>query len=269
MALSALSLIAGAALGQTKVGPLPGPSPEPPAELAALQRKAASGDLKAQFELGQALDQTGQPADQTEAIKWFDLAAQGGHPQAQLALARAYELGRGVPLDLALARQWYRQACQPQASSQAASARPGQARPGPTKKPSAQEAAQDFKRFLKAAERGDPLAQMTVGVMLNRGQGAPKDPAAAVKWWRRAAESGLGVARMALGEAYERGEGVPPDQAQALSWYRLAAEKDNVQAALALARAYESGQGVAVDEAEALKWYHLAADLLYAERPEN
>ena len=49
--------------------------------------------------------------DDAEAVKWYRRAAEQGYTDAQVLLGIAYESGRGVHQDLALAQEWYGKAC--------------------------------------------------------------------------------------------------------------------------------------------------------------
>ena len=53
-------------------------------------------------------DGKGVPENDAEAVKWFQLAADKGHPTAQFNLGAAYEYGNGVPQDIEQALRWYR-----------------------------------------------------------------------------------------------------------------------------------------------------------------
>jgi TPR repeat protein len=99
--------------------------------------------------------------------------------------------------------------------------------------------AQDFKKGLAAAKRGDyatallewrPLAakgharaQYNLGFMYDEGRGVPLDPIHAAKWFRKAAEQGHAKAQRALGLKYEYGSGVPQNYVLAHMWYSLSA----------------------------------------------
>lgn len=75
--------------------------------------------------------------------------------------------------------------------------------------------------LLPKAEAGDPVAQMYVGEIYERGLGLPApDPGRAAYWYRKAAESGHRPAQIRLGTLYERGLGVSKDTSVALDWYR-------------------------------------------------
>jgi putative methionine-R-sulfoxide reductase with GAF domain len=90
---------AAAAAPQTR--PTAATSPE------ELQRLAASGDAESQYWLGIRYS-TGANGVQNdvEAAKWFRLAAEQGHVQAQALLGSWYWSGRGVPKDLSKAYLW-------------------------------------------------------------------------------------------------------------------------------------------------------------------
>jgi len=62
------------------------------------------------------------------------------------------------------------------------------------------------------------------------GEGVSKNFAAAVKWYRKAAEQGDSMAQVNLGLRYYTGEGVPKDYVQAYKWLNLAAGQRNEDA---------------------------------------
>ncbi len=70
---------------------------------------AAGGHAGAQYSLGlkYGLGQ-GVEEDDAEAVRWFRLAAEQDHAGAQFLLGDAYEIGRGVERDLDEAVRWYR-----------------------------------------------------------------------------------------------------------------------------------------------------------------
>ena len=74
------------------------------------------------------------------------------------------------------------------------------------------------------------MAQNNLGLMYLNGEGVPKDPAQAAKWYFRAAELGLAEAQTSLGYMYYFGQGVPKDFAQSAKWYRRAAEQGSAPA---------------------------------------
>ena len=84
---------------------------EPPlpqaATLADLRRFAELGDPVAQFALGARYAQGDEvKQDYSEAVRWFEKAANQGHVVAQATLGAYYWAGRGVPEDLTKAYFW-------------------------------------------------------------------------------------------------------------------------------------------------------------------
>ncbi|MCX6872834.1 MAG: tetratricopeptide repeat protein [Verrucomicrobia bacterium] len=77
--------------------------------LADLHAIAASGDPKAQYELGEAFQagKLGVPKNAAEALRWFRQAAVQNHPAAQANLGICYERGDGVAKDELEAYKWY------------------------------------------------------------------------------------------------------------------------------------------------------------------
>ena len=49
----------------------------------------------------------GVPEDDTEAVRWYRLAAEQGHAESQWLLGTMYEDGDGVPEDDVLAYMWF------------------------------------------------------------------------------------------------------------------------------------------------------------------
>ena len=74
------------------------------------------------------------------------------------------------------------------------------------------------------AEAGDLVAANELGVLYRLGDGVPKDPAQALKWFQKAAAGGLPDAMFNIGTSYYNGDGVGIDDALAFGWFALAAE---------------------------------------------
>jgi localization factor PodJL len=117
--------------------------------------------------------------------------ADGGHPPAQMFLARLYETGQaGVVQNLGEARQW----------------------------------------TARAAEAGDPTAMHNLALFHFRGEGGPQDTAAAAQWFKKAAQRGIVDSQYNLGLLYQSGSGVPRDAAQAYKWFTIAANAGDGEA---------------------------------------
>ncbi|SDR55215.1 Sel1 repeat-containing protein [Paraburkholderia fungorum] len=90
----------------------------------------------------------------------------------------------------------------------------------------------------------DPVALTTLGMMSEEGLGVPRNPRAAMSYYRRGAEANYPIAQTLLGEAYFEGKLVPRDLDQAEKWLARAAAQDFSRARLDLAQLRaERGQG--------------------------
>ena len=123
--------------------------------------------------------------------EWRPLAI-AGDPDAQFNLAQAYKLGRGVPLDPAMAESWFRKAAvqghlQAQDNYGLAlfqSGKKGEALPW----------------LEKSVARGEPRTQLVLGTMLFNGDGVPRDYPRAYALMTRASASGLQSASQTLAQ---------------------------------------------------------------------
>ena len=88
--------------------------------------------------------------DYSEAVEWYQIAAEQGEARAQYDLGLMYANGKGVPKDASEAVKWY----------------------------------------LKAAVQGYVSAQNTLGWRYLKGEGVLQDASEAEKWYQRAAKQG-------------------------------------------------------------------------------
>jgi len=255
--------------------------------LAAIElyrRAAEMGNADAQYAYGMAylehLHEIISPraAAKAEGVKWLRKAAEQGHPEAQIELAKCYLRGEGVKSDPNEAYKWGKMA-----------AESGNAR-----------AMFEYYRHLfggeewlrKAAEEGYAEAQRTLGVNYHyASKGYPLDLKEAVKWYTLAAAQGDREAKKSLDKLKdivsaqeEAAQGGPETQYQmalqirdnpelggfsnearmneALKWYRMAAENGHKVAMLDLAEGFAFGAWFApgLDFEEAAKWYRKLAE---------
>src|SRR6516165_2033644 len=109
---------------------------------------AEDGDPRAEAVLGSAYYRgRGVAQNDSEAAKWFRLAADKGNAVARFTLGVMYGEGRGVPQDYAEAARWYR----------------------------------------RAAEQGDAQAQYNLGLAYARGEGVTQNAVEAHMWFNLAA----------------------------------------------------------------------------------
>jgi uncharacterized protein len=155
----------------------------------------------------------------TSGMADLQTKAARGYIKQQLELAADYFAGRGVPRDLTQSAYWYR----------------------------------------KAADQGNPAAQVYLGYMYTVGMGVPQDKAEAVRWYRRAASAGNAEAEVNLAALYIRGDGVKQDIPEALRLLKSAAEKRDGRADAYLGLASYMGTGGAVDHTAAEAWFKIGA----------
>ena len=147
-----------------------------------LLKLADNGDANAQFYIGRIyLDdykigfQLGLPQNINNGLKYLELAAKGGHTQAQQVLGEMYWYGDLVSKDVD----------------------------------------KGFKYFEDAAEAGDAENEMYVGAMYYELGRSNADYEKAFKWLSRAAQKGHRRAQFYLGQMYSFGKGVPKDEKKA------------------------------------------------------
>ncbi|MBS0385830.1 MAG: SEL1-like repeat protein [Proteobacteria bacterium] len=153
-----------------------------------LEAAAQSGDAVAQYQLALQRLSGGRTADGLQLLR---AAASHSLAMAQYRLAKVYERGEGVPIDLATARQWTE----------------------------------------RAANGGNRRAMHDLGVYYARGDGAPLDEAAAFRWFKQAAELGVGDSHSNLGVLYQQGRGVQANPVESLFWFAVAARQGDTDAA--------------------------------------
>jgi len=117
---------------------------------------------------------------------------------------------------------------------------------------------------LQAAEAGNPMAQLRVAMLYPKGDGVPKDAAAAFRWMRAAAAQGEPMAQDLLGTIYEYGRStgfydVADDWDMAARLWQASAAQGYLKGEFSLGRAYQYGIGVPIDQQLAISWYDKAA----------
>jgi len=193
----------------------------------------------------------------TEAAKWYRMAAEQGNAQAQFDLGSMYIVGSvGIDANVHEGLRLWRLA---------ASQGHGDARKSLAgweglevweceeliKRQDYPEAMKCFRRF---ADQGNGTAQSRLGLMYADGQGATRDYKEAVKWYRLAAEQGNARAQRELAFMYRYGHGVASSRDEAIRLYRLAALQGDAEAQISLGQMYRE-----IDLKEAPKWSAMAA----------
>ena len=109
------------------------------------------------------------------------------------------------------------------------------------------------------AERGEALAQFTLGLMYAEGEGVARDYAEAARWYQLAALQGFPAAQYNLSNMYARGHCLLPDATWSLTWLVAAADNGYAPAQFHLGYAYAQGGVLRKDRVAAYALYVTAA----------
>lgn len=164
-----------------------------------------------------------------QAAELFQQAASAGLAEAQVALGHAFEFGKGVDQDMAMAVRCY----------------------------------------TEAANQGLAAAQCALAELIAAGKGVERDEALAVKWWSKAASQDHLGAQVALElreaaskEAASRGgnnkRAAAERRKNEARWIRVA-ENGNADTRYHLGLMYAQGLGLEPNVTEAARWYAMAA----------
>lgn len=126
----------------------------------------------------------------------------------------------------------------------------------------------EFKVYLKAADKGDANSMYMAGVCYETGKGCDRDLAQALAWYGKAAEKGIAAAQYNLGAMHYNGTGTVQSDKLALKWFNEAAVKGYIKAYAALGYLYyhkaspDYGKafdyfGKAAQEGDAMAMYYL------------
>ena len=132
----------------------------------------------------------GVEENNTEAIKYYNLAAEKDNVAAKYRLGLCYKYGTGTTENMTEAYNW----------------------------------------FEKAVEDDHLNAQYEMAMMLLDGIGVAQDETRATQMLAKIAKEDHDDAQLELGNCYLTGRGVPEDEAQAMVWYQKAADNGNEQA---------------------------------------
>lgn len=170
------------------------------------------------FETGRRFESIGDYAD---AVINYTLSINLGNVSAMMALARLYEMGRGVPKSFELA----------------------------------------FGYYEKAAKAGDLKAMLRLGSWYENGRGTKQNYVHAMRWYKKASQlddSGEAVHR--LGLMYMFGRGTAKNDYLATQCFIKGAKKGNLRSIAMVGVAYHFGGGVERDLGKALICYKALAE---------
>ena len=228
-----------------------------PAAVAMLKTEAEKGSPDAANALGQ-LYQVGQgvKASATEAVRWYQQAADASFPPAMLNLGILLSKGvEGIPADPDKARFLIHAAAEEgYAPAQVACARMAEAGGEDHSDP-----AEARVWYEKAAAQENPEALVAMAHFYDEGIGGPRDPVKGFAACRRAADAGSLLAMNEIAVRYQKGLGVGADPIAAIGWFVVAAQRGQPAARVNLGNCYEVGKGVLQDMELAFSYYLAAA----------
>jgi TPR repeat protein len=166
------------------------------------------------------------PRDSGKALHWNMAAAEQGDAEAQARLGSQFVAGEGVGKDLAKGEQWFRAS-----ADQGCAA--GQFGLGALY--AGTDGGKAAALFEKAAAQGNPLAKLSLAMLLIAGQGIPADQDRGAKLLTEAAETGNTEAMFRLGELYRSRGFAGRNLTMAETWLRRAGTRGHTPALLALA----------------------------------
>lgn len=193
------------------------------------------------------------------ALQILQPLAAAGDAGAQVALGAMYAQGFGVPRDLAQARSWFSKSAQ-QGNEKARFNLLHVADEYLYGEEAGQRCAEALAIITELVSMEYVSAYTTAGNFFYEGCGSiPAQPEDGIGWWGEAAEHGDPIAMVNLGVAYATGVGVEKDYEQAMRWYRASADKGHAAGQYGVGVMYHYGDGVPRNLAEARRWYELAA----------
>jgi TonB family protein len=145
--------------------------------------------------------------------------AKKGNKVAMYQLGVIYSEGKGVPVDMTAAMEWFR----------------------------------------KAAKHRHTGAYYKIAMSYLEGDGLPRDDKLGLKWLRKAAKNGSSEAELQFARMHDAGDRVPQDPYKAMDWYKKAAKHGHLEAQMLLARSYYEGDRLKPDGLEAYGWAIRAA----------
>ena len=145
---------------------------------------ANQGNINAQIDLYEIF-YVGEYVEENdkEAFKWIKMAAQQGNAEAECSIAHAYVFGTGVEADYEEAVKWYEKAaeqgCKEAIRELGFAYRTGDLHLYPSDEKS-------FYYYMEAAKQGDAFSQTKIAEFYMEGEGVRKNQKEAEKWYRKA-----------------------------------------------------------------------------------
>ncbi len=131
----------------------------------------------------------GPEMELTEALSWYNKAAEMGYSQGQYNVCRLTSQGLASPADYNRAIKW----------------------------------------CSTLAENGDAWGEYGLARIYEQGVGMPPDPKKAAEWYEKSADQGNPAAQLSLAAMYAGGKGVKQDLVEAYKWTAIAGAQKHPQ----------------------------------------
>ncbi|KAF9110929.1 hypothetical protein BGX27_005688 [Mortierella sp. AM989] len=166
----------------------------------------------------------------------------------------AYYAGRDIPQDFFKAMEWFLIA-----ASQGHVESQNKLQDMWSHPSTQQDCSEALKRYQKAADLGDEVAQCILGFMYQKGYGVARDYSKAFEYYQLSAGQGFAEALADLGDMYREGHGVTQDYSMAFRYYQQSAGQEYISALVVMGYMYRKGYGVAQDYSKAMELFQRAA----------
>ena len=188
-----------------------------------LREAAKNNYAEAQFELANYYlkGKTGN-VNYSEAIKWYQAAAEQQHVRAMVELGKILNEGRGGVKPQPDQAKHYLSLAAESGNAEAMEYLRENVRHTPQSY-SNSAAISDFQAKLNDAAAGHIPSQYEVGMAYLKGIGVDADMKLAAKWLRRAAMNDHAEAQYKLSQLYRDGVGIEKNRKRALEWLKIAA----------------------------------------------
>ena len=221
-------------------------------------------DPHGQFILGQRFY---NELNYTQAVYWWQKAAEQGHAEAQYNLGLCFAREHGVVQDYEQAMSWFRKASEQEFALASYNIGLCYSRGFGVET----DTEQMLYWYQKTAEQGLADAQYFLALTYMYGFSITENRLGSfiyseqnndlvVLWLRKAAEQGHTDAQHTLGVFYANGTGVEEDQEMAFFWYKEAAEQGYEQSQIVVGERYYQGRGVDQNYEQAIYWWIKAGE---------
>lgn len=216
-------------------------------EMAGLQEKAKSGDVKAMTEFAVALirmagslAQAGREKDDKEAIELARIVAQSGDTKSIITLATEF-MKKGNELDGESGQSLYKAAVElAKAAGNNGEALWVLALAYEHGRGVEEDINKAIEYYKKGAELGHAPCQHSYGCFFLRGDYLDENKPLGVNWIQKSAKQGYELAEFALAKLYGTGDGIKKDLDKAVEWGEKVASRGNAEVQCEVAKIYAS-----------------------------